>query len=203
MCLHGIAPSLTGVLKSTNLDTRETDIDLWDTFINGDIDSLTELFRLHYSYLINYGVKITTDREMVEDCIQELFVEIWENKNATPTISVRSYLLTALKYKLLKLLKKQNRASTNNVIWEKMNFEISHDTFLVEKMQTEERIIKVLDALDHLSNKQKEMVYLKFFRNLSYEEISGIMKINYQVARNLLYHAVKALKGRLEGSYSY
>jgi RNA polymerase sigma-70 factor (ECF subfamily) len=58
----------------------------------------------------------------------------------------------------------------------------------------------VLGALERLSSRQKEIIYLKYYQNLSYEEVSEIMNINYQVARNLLYQAIKSLKTILAGS---
>jgi RNA polymerase sigma factor (sigma-70 family) len=58
----------------------------------------------------------------------------------------------------------------------------------------------VLVALGRLSNRQKEIIYLKYYQNLSYEEVSEIMNINYQVARNLLYQAIKSLKSLLAGT---
>jgi len=58
----------------------------------------------------------------------------------------------------------------------------------------------VVDALSRLTNRQKEIIYLKYYQNLSYEEVSEIMNINYQVARNLLYQAIKSLKSMLTGA---
>jgi RNA polymerase sigma-70 factor (ECF subfamily) len=57
-----------------------------------------------------------------------------------------------------------------------------------------EKTARVLQALDQLSNRQKEIIYLKFYQELNYEEVSEIMNINYQAARNLLYQSIKSLK---------
>jgi RNA polymerase sigma-70 factor (ECF subfamily) len=52
----------------------------------------------------------------------------------------------------------------------------------------------VVHAINQLSNRQKEIVYLKLYQQLSYEEVSEIMQINYQAARNLFYQAIKSLR---------
>lgn len=52
----------------------------------------------------------------------------------------------------------------------------------------------MLQALAQLSNRQKEIIYLKFYQELNYDEVSEIMNINYQAARNLLYQSIKSLK---------
>jgi RNA polymerase sigma factor (sigma-70 family) len=51
-----------------------------------------------------------------------------------------------------------------------------------------------VQALAQLSNRQKEIIYLKFYQELNYEEVSEIMNINYQAARNLLYQSIKSIK---------
>jgi RNA polymerase sigma-70 factor (ECF subfamily) len=52
----------------------------------------------------------------------------------------------------------------------------------------------LIQAFDRLSNRQKEVVYLKYYLGLSYDEVSEIMEVNYQVARNLLYLAIRSMK---------
>jgi RNA polymerase sigma-70 factor (ECF subfamily) len=77
-----------------------TDIDLWRSFKEGDRDAFGELFRRHYTILVQYGAKLCPDRTVVEDCIQELFTELWQKKPAATVQSVKAYLLTSVKYKL-------------------------------------------------------------------------------------------------------
>jgi RNA polymerase sigma-70 factor (ECF subfamily) len=77
---------------------------------------------------------------------------------------------------------------------EDIHFEISYETFIIDKQEHAEKTKKVINALEQLSPRQKEIIYLKFYQDLSYEEVSEIMNINYQVARNLLSQAIKAMK---------
>lgn len=167
----------------------------WHAFTRGDRDALGMLFRMYYPHLYKYGNKIVTDNQVLEDCIQELFIELWQHKNPPPTLSVKAYLLKALKYKLLKTLHKKSLLLPDAVA-----FEISYESFIIAKQEDEEKIRKVVQAIDQLSNRQKEIIYLKFYQNLSYEEVSEIMNINYQVARNLLHQAIKAMRKILSGS---
>lgn len=172
------------------------DLQYWHAFITGDREALGMLFRMYYPHLFKYGSKIVPDSQVLEDCIQELFIELWQQKNPPPALSVKAYLLKALKYKLLKTLHKKNLLVTDAVA-----FEISYENFIIAKQEDEEKIKKVVQAIDLLSNRQKEIIYLKFYQNLSYEEVSEIMNINYQVARNLLHQAIKAMRKILSQSY--
>ena len=144
--------------------------------------------------MFQYGSKICRSQALLEDTIQELFLEVWKSRNPVPSISVKAYLLKALKYKLLKELARNNTTSFQDDFAENGSFELGHEAFLVARQEDEDRTHKVLRSLEQLSHRQKEIIYLKFYQNLSYDEVSSIMNINYQAARNLLYQAIKALK---------
>jgi RNA polymerase sigma factor (sigma-70 family) len=183
------------------LDHATEDILLWESFRNGDRDAFADLFRRHYEALFRYGSKFINNGGQLEDCIQDLFVEVWQSNSRTSVTSVRAYLLKSLKYKILKLYRR--RRDVLPISDDHGIFEWSHEDYLISGEQSAENNKKVLTALDRLSNRQKEIVYLKYFQNLSYEEISEVMNINYQVARNLLYQAIKSLKTLLAGAIVY
>ena len=181
------------------MNTAKEDILLWDSFREGDRKAFATLFRSHYDHLFRYGRKFTADENLLEDSIQELFIELWQAKSRTPVISVRAYLLKSLKYKLLKAYRKNRNVLPLTAEGEETPFEWSHESFLIQEEVDEEKKRRVLKALEQLSNRQKEIIYLKYYQDLGYEEVSEIMNINYQVARNLLYQAIRSLKSRLTG----
>ena len=181
------------------MTTANQDILLWESFRKGDKEAFAALFRQHYETLFRFGGKFTTDTELLEDCIQELFIELWQAKSEIPVLSVKAYLLKSLKYKLLKAFRQKDRTLTLPDNGE-ATFEWSHETFLIAEQEDARKRQQVLDALGRLSNRQKEIIYLKYYQNLSYEEVSEIMNINYQVARNLLYQAIKSLRSLLAGA---
>ena len=73
-------------------------------------------------------------------------------------------------------------------------FEFSHEMFLINRYEDEQRLKKIANAINQLPARQKEIIYLKIYKGLSYEEISEIMEINYQVVRNLLCQALKTFR---------
>lgn len=181
-----------------NNDTN--DIILWESFKTGNKESFGLLFRRYYGQLYNYGCKITSDTNLLEDTIQELFTELWQNKSQTQVLSVKAYLMKALKYKLFKQLK--CKKSFTQEVPEAIHFEISYESLKIASEEDEIKAKKIHHSLQRISNRQKEIIYLKFYQDLSYDEISEVMQINYQVARNLLYQAVKSLKVILQDTMS-
>jgi RNA polymerase sigma factor (sigma-70 family) len=179
------------------LNIAKEDILLWESFREGDREAFATLFRTHYELMYWYGGKFTADNNLLEDCIQELFIELWQAKTRAPVVSVRAYLLKSLKYKLLKAYRKSRVIVP--IADEEAMFEWSHESFLIAEEEDDEKKRLVLKALEQLTGRQKEIIYLKYYQNLSYDEVSEIMNINYQAARNLLYQAIRSLKHRLTG----
>jgi RNA polymerase sigma factor (sigma-70 family) len=178
--------------NNCRLHSSLTDIGLWEAFSRRDRKAFADLFKRFYPHLYKYGVKITTDTALLEDCIQELFIELWQQQKPATIQSVKAYLIKALKYKLLKAMKKDLTIVSAND--DHFQFELSHELMIISRQENEERLRLLTGALQQLSARQREIIYLKYFQELSYDEVSEIMNVNYQVARNLLYQAVKSLK---------
>lgn len=167
---------------------------LWYSLKNGDENAFQALFKRYYSQLFLYGVKITQDKELLEDCIQELFIEIWSSKTVTQIQSIKAYLIKSLQYKIYKKVKTNKLLAAGEHHFPEMPFELTKETLIVEGEENKMRAKRIENMVARLSNRQREIIYLRFFRNMSYEEISEIMEINYQVSRNLLSQALKALR---------
>lgn len=175
------------------LPSSYTDIELWNASLKGECEAFEQLFRRHYTLLYQYGSKICSDVYILEDCIQELFIELWQKKSSTPVKSVKAYLLQALKFKLYKSFR--NKKITFAI--DEANegpFELSYESFIISEEEDQQKAKKVLEAIDKLPPRQKEIIYLKIYKGLSYQEISEIMQINYQVVRNLLCQALKTFR---------
>lgn len=164
---------------------------LWQKLLAGDKKALEQVYASHFDFLYHYGCK-WADASIVEDAIQDLFVEIWNGRDKlSPTTSIRPYLTISLKRKIVRLLKKTNRNSSLENF--QLGMEDSIEDLLISSENKEEIQGKLYSALDSLTDRQKEIVFLKYYSNLSYEEICSIMEMNYQSARNLLARSIKQL----------
>ena len=176
------------------MNNDQSDIGYWHAFKGGDREAFDNLFRQYYPILLQYGFRVCPDKNVVDDCIQDLFIELWQSKTSNPIQSVRAYLLKALKYKIFKYLRGVHIIDRADEVSENTGFEISHDDFIITE---EEKVLttkKLIEAVNQLPNRQKEIIYLKIYQALSYEEISEVMNINYQAARNLFYQSIKSLR---------
>ena len=174
-------------------DTR-SDINIWTAFKQGDRQAFDELFRRYYPLLTLYGSRICDDKEILEDTIHDLFIELWQSKSNPEVKSLKAYFLKAIKYKLYKQFRKNVPSADARALDDEMGFVISHDHFIAERESQAQLNRSITEAVNKLPNRQKEIIYLKIYSGLKYEEISEVMNINYQVARNLFSQSIKNLR---------
>ncbi len=172
---------------------------LWRDFKQGNENAFAIIFRTYYESIFNYGKKFHKDSEFIEDCIQELFLEIWKNKaNLANIDNIKPYLLTAIRRKIIKQLDKNLKVrklfANNDEKEYKFEIVFSYEAELINVQADQEKIQQLQKKMDKLPPRQKEILYLLFYQDMSYEEISQIMGINYQSARNLVHRAITALR---------
>ncbi len=175
-----------------------TDLFLWNSFKSGNHSSFEEIYKQEFDFLFHYGKSITQDVDSISDCIQELFIELWNRKETiTSTDNIRSYLVVAFRRKLIKQI------SDTKVEFEEKHIkdhDVSLESTLINAEYNEEQKRLLHQSIDSLTSKQKEIINLKFFQDLDYEDIAQIMEINYQSCRNLLSGAIKKLENTFKNN---
>lgn len=172
--------------------------ELWTALRKGDKGSFNSLTILFYPALYNYGTKLSRDYTLVEDCIQELFLDLWRRRlYLGETGHVKYYLLKSLRRKIY--AERKNRDKWFFQDWEhaeRMEFsgEFSVESVIIESESAEINARKLQLVLNSLSKRQREAIYLKFYQEMDNEQISGMMSINDQSVRNLIHTAIKSLQ---------
>ncbi len=180
------------------VNNNSNDCELWDSFREGNDKAFSEIFNKHVQMLFRYGVKFISDEEMVKDTIQELFVKLYHNRqNLGSTDNINLYLFRALKNKLIDALYSQkDTVSLSSTV---LPFEIANP----EEPDTEDdwdRIVqkfRLNKGLQALTARQREAIYLRYTMDLSLEEISSLLEMNYQSVRNLIHRSVEKLRKEL------
>jgi RNA polymerase sigma factor (sigma-70 family) len=155
----------------------------------------SKIFNSHFDCLFNYGMKITGSKELVEDSIQELFFRIWKNKIDLNAINnPKSYLFKGLRHQIINIIKLKQYQLERVEINETLALEFSHEDLYIQNQSEFDLRKKVLEALNKLSESQREVIYLRYFEDLSYEEIAEIMNFNIQSAKNNVFRGIVSLR---------
>ncbi|GHB73077.1 RNA polymerase sigma factor [Persicitalea jodogahamensis] len=177
------------------------DSELWNAFRAGDRNALDLVYQQQVRALYNYGFKLTQNRDLVEDCIQDIFVELWEKRERLGTTdSIRYYLFKVLRRTLLRRQAQNNRQSTGTAFLENVLSEDSFEVRLIVE-QSSARTSSILQkALDRLSGRQREVILLRFYNELTFEEIAHTMDIDVKSVYKLTYKALGSLKKKMTSS---
>ncbi len=186
--------------SGTNID-YSTDTSLWEQLIlSGNRNVLKTLYSRYANLLFNYGMHISHHPELVKDCIQDLFLDLLKNhKNLSKTTSVKFYLYKALRRKIVYEGQKINRQLTVLSLHEEatdvqISYELSGITEKIDLLRKE----KILQSIQSLPKRQREVIQLLFFENLSREEVGEIMDIDTNSIYALTWKAIKTLRKELQ-----
>nr|WP_295933041.1 sigma-70 family RNA polymerase sigma factor [uncultured Dyadobacter sp.] len=189
-------------MKSTSSFSEERL--LWQDFLTGDVKAFERLMAGSFRFLFSYGSKFSKDKEFVKDSIQDLFLVLWEKKeNLNPDAAVRPYLMASLR----RLMHRQSSARTwvgsepLNGDDEYFDIEFSVEAEYIENEVTLVRTRQLEKLLKALPRRQKEVVYLKFFQELSREQIAEVMAVSPQTVSNLLQIAIRQLKAHWKAEF--
>ncbi|MBS0026716.1 RNA polymerase sigma factor [Chitinophaga sp. 22321] len=173
----------------------------WERLRAGDKQALFALYNNTYSHLLRFGLKLCGSDELVKDCITQLFLQLW-NRHATlrPVTNVPAYLFTALKRQLLDQLAYQSKihAAIHRMTDQEAERELSYEEIIIQVQRDEELKQRLQQAMKTLTPRQIELVRLKFFEGLTYEQIASQTSQTVKTAYNTIYDAIKALRKLLK-----
>jgi RNA polymerase sigma factor (sigma-70 family) len=169
---------------------------LWLSFLEGNQDAFQSIYSRYYQNLYSYGVRKTNRPELVRDCVQDLFVNLWASrKNLSPTNNIKYYLLASLRNLLVRASIMDDKwdrvASTTDNIFQ---LEFNPEAEYIRKENLSKQATMIMEALDQLTPRQKEVLYLRYFEELSYEQIADLLDISVKGVYKLSYRAIDALK---------
>lgn len=173
---------------------------LWAAIRNNDKNAFTTMYKAYYQLLFAEGFRVCADKEMVKDCIHELFLEIWHKRGRLdPVQHVGAYLRTYLKRKIQREVEQLPRHYAMDDIETRVKeMEYPYEELLIRLQSKHEMVEKVRIAMSHLSHRQIEIIRMKFFENKSYEEISTLTTTSPRTIYNQVYDSLKILRKYLK-----
>lgn len=152
------------------------------------------LFRNNYINLCNYAAKFINDTQIAEDIVQDFFINIWEKKHLHITIdNFWPYACRAVKNSCINYFKrnslKENYFNTLAQEWEEE---------VTAKEEENPHSRKILDAVNKLPPKSKEVFLSKYASDLNYKEISEIFDISVNTVKYHIKEAYKLIRKELK-----
>lgn len=171
-----------------------SDSELWNNFVSGNDDAYKTIYNNHIQSLFKFGLHFTRDEELVQDCIQDLFIDLHKYRSRLkPTNNIKLYLFVSIKRKIIRSCSKEEKymqLTNQNMLF---LFSVTSDEDAENDMRSK-RLELLEKAMGELSNRQREAIYLRFVSEMSYEELGEVLQMNYQSARNLIFRGMEKLR---------
>jgi RNA polymerase sigma-70 factor (ECF subfamily) len=147
---------------------------IWDKFKSGDQKAFEIIYNEYVDVLYAYGSKITSDKSLVEDSIQDLFIDIYTyNIGLRKPESLEFYFFKTLKRIIIRKIKEKHRFSYPEHLLEQ--FDLSFHFEKDDKEPVEEQLVLLQKELQQLDAKKRELIFLKFNSGLTYVEIGKLL----------------------------
>ncbi len=165
-------------------------------FCEGDDRAFAELYNIYVDILYNYGIKLTTDHELLKDCIHDVFVRVYGKRDEKRIINnLCSYLLISLKNRLLDEFRRHTFASPNAI--EEYEYRRSTDDVECDYLSHELELMQsnqVAHLMKNLTRRQRQAITLYYIEERKYDEVCAIMNMNYHSVRNLMHRGMLKLR---------
>lgn len=172
------------------------DLELFAAIRDGEKKALSVLFLRHYDVLKHYGLRISPSPELVEECIQELFIYIFEAYGRLSDVKqIKAYLFSSLRRRMIEKLTRERRQKDAGMELPVLTaIQFSGEDLRIQEEGQQHIQQALTQALGELSWRQKEAIYLRYYNGLRTKEIAEIMGVANQTILNTLYQALKKIR---------
>jgi RNA polymerase sigma factor (sigma-70 family) len=172
----------------------------WDKFIaDGNRNALTTIYFHYYDQLFTFGLKHISDKQVVEDSIQTIFLNFIQNRKGIGKVkNLTSYLIASFRHQLFNDLAKQKRT----VLIDDFNdeqfdyFKSTEQDNSYEDLEQIHHVVKEL--MCKLPSKMQEIIFLRFNNRIPYEEIAEMLNISVDSCYKSVYRSIKAIREEAE-----
>ncbi|MFC3977253.1 RNA polymerase sigma-70 factor [Belliella kenyensis] len=147
-------------------------------------------YQRHWEQLYLKAYAILGHTQMAEDIIQDIFLDIWKNRERIEIDKPIQYLSTCVKNSVFKVLQKQKVKQKHLDTLNTLELLVQAASTL-DSNEIEQAIMK---HLDQMPDRCKEIFILSRFENLSNKEIAEKLGLSAKTVENQIYRALKSLK---------
>lgn len=192
------------MVKHKTHTENTSDSVIWQALKRGEKSAFELLYNKYFKILSAYGLRLNSDKDLVEDAIHDVFIELWRRKEFLGDVeNVKFYLFSAVRYQFYKNHQKdifEGAEDVNNFL--DFLSTLSSEQESIDNETIHHRALSIHKAMKNLSNRQAEAVHFRFYQGLSLDETSQIMQLPKQVIKNLLSKAYAILRISLKNLIS-
>jgi len=157
----------------------------------GNEQAFRQLFMHYHQWLISHIVRLTGSMGQAEEVVQDVFLKLWLNREVLVGIQrFKPYLFVLSRNHAVNVLKKTIKERLRRQQWEQ-----AHELYPLnnEEEPTYGWYTLLDEAIDQLPDQQRKVYLLSRYEQLTYNEISGQMKISRETVKKYIQLAIASI----------
>jgi RNA polymerase sigma-70 factor (ECF subfamily) len=176
--------------------------EVWIRFREGDRKAFSEIYEEFIDVLFAYGSKITNDRELLKDSIQDLFVNLYRyDLNLNHPEYLEFYLFRSLRNEIIRKVRKHKKESVltdEGLLLFDLRFQAEQESNPESDELRTEALRQVLQTLD---DQKRELIFLKFSTGLNNAEIGQLLGLNPETVKKQVYRLLQNLRSKMGNQF--
>ncbi len=166
-------------------------------------DKITTIYNAYVNDLFTYGLYLGFNKESVKDAIHDVFLKLSTNNNLLDNAeNIKFYLFRSLKNRLIDTHKNRKEHVTleamNSILELPFNMTVNVETLLIEQEEKLQIKKEIVQMLDFLTPRQREIIYLRYIHEYDYKQISELLQISVHGCRKLVSKAILNLREKFD-----
>lgn len=162
-----------------------------------DESSLEQIYKKYWSKLYVYAFNVLHEREICEDIVQEIFIDLWAKRHNVQISDLNSYLYQSVKYQIFNHFRK---SKYKKQLLRKLHL-INTKYEIDELYEKKELQAHIKDAILKLPKQRRIIFQMSRHEGLSNKEISRHLNISLQTVKNQITESLKFIRKSLKNSY--
>ncbi|MEL7587189.1 MAG: sigma-70 family RNA polymerase sigma factor [Prolixibacteraceae bacterium] len=167
---------------------------VWTNFKAGDRTSFEIIYNEFTDTLFAYGSRITADKELLKDAIQDVFIAVYKyGPDLRKPESLEFYLFKSLKRNIIRKIKEARFTADLPAFELKFNLEEE----IIPDECDNERLLILQKLVQSLDPSQRELLFLKFNSGLTYPEIGQLLNLKPDTVKKQVYRLLDHLRSEI------
>ena len=161
-------------------------------------ENIASIYNRYVDDLHTYALYLGFEKEVIMDAIHDVFCKFAANEKLLQDVSnIKFYLFKSLKnrlYDIYKARKEYAELSAIDLQETPFNIQVTIEERLIGQEEQQQIKNQLAEMLESLTERQREIVYLRYVQEYDYEQISELLNISVHGCRKLLSKAMQNLR---------
>jgi RNA polymerase sigma factor (sigma-70 family) len=157
-------------------------------------DRFSSIYKANYKDLYHYGIRLGFSHETCLDALQDVFYKLLIRSNPIDDDGARAYLFRSLRNRLIDMMRVKTEMSYEDITDQPFSVEVTIEDEMIENEEVKMLKQKVESLMSMLTNRQREIIYLRYMEEMEYEDIGKLLQMKPESVRKAVNRGIELIR---------